>query len=374
MNIAYFSTRIHTNLVINQVIRLVQEIHDSGINIILYSFEGDGEDYGAVHALLHDNGLPFHSITHRDQTHMVQEVHDLIRQDHIHIIHCRSYDMTILAAAHFRSCKIIFDVRGLLPYEIFQITNNESELQQNLAGERRLVDLSDAVVCVTEGMVDYFAERYRDIAKDKLIEIPVHYCHYETGEKTPPPHLQLSDAYRWITFAGSLTAYYRLENIFNLFYQLREKDDRCKLLILSNQDVHKNDVVAHENLDADPELFELYHVDPGLIPYYLRCSCMGLDPFFSVVQAMNTVRLAVKTVEYIKYDLPIVAPDYYPVYRRFMDEGYPVLTFNRGFEIDFSDYERVITTKPDPSIKERYDIRNTSTMYVELYRNLMPGR
>ena len=124
MNIAYFSTRIHTNLVINQVIRLVQEIHDSGINIILYSFEGDGEDYGAVHAFLHDNGLPFHSITHRDQTHMVQEVHDLIRQDHIHIIHCRSYDMTILAAAHFRSCKIIFDVRGLLPYEIFQITNN----------------------------------------------------------------------------------------------------------------------------------------------------------------------------------------------------------------------------------------------------------
>ncbi|MDI6688211.1 MAG: glycosyltransferase [Desulfobacterales bacterium] len=374
MNIAYFSTKTNTNLVINQVIRLIKEIHDSGVNIILYSFEDDGEDYSVVHKFLHDNGLPFHSIRNQDQVNKLKEVHGLIKQDNIHIIHCRSYDMTILAAAYFRSCKTIFDVRGLLPYEIFQIKNNEAELQQNLAGERKLVDLSDAVVCVTKGMVDYFIEQYQGIAKGKLFEIPVHYCHYGTVEKRPLPHLQLSDEYKWITFAGSLTAYYRLENIFKLFYQLREKNKKCKLLILSNQDIYKNDVIAHHNLKADAEMFEFYSVNAELISYYLRYSWMGLDPFFSTVQLMNTVRLAVKTVEYIKYDLPIVAPDYYPVYRELIDEGYPILTFNKNFEIDFSGYERFITIKPDPSIKERYDIKNTSKMYIELYRKLMPGR
>jgi hypothetical protein len=86
---------------------------------------------------------------------------------------------------------------------------------------------------------------------------------------------------------------------------------------------------------------------------------------------MNTVRLAVKTVEYIKYDLPIVAPDYYPVYRDLMDEGYPVLTFNENFEIDFSSYNHFITKRPALSMKERYDIKNTSKIYIELYRDLM---
>ena len=374
MNIAYFSTKTNTNLVINQVIRLIKEIHDFVINITLYSFEDDGEDYSVVHKFLHDNGLPFHSIRNQGQVNTLKEVHGLIKQDNIHIIHCRSYDMTILAAAYFRSCKIIFDVRGLLPYEIFQIKNNEAELQQNLAGERKLVDLSDAVVCVTKGMVDYFIEQYGVIAKDKLFEIPVHYCHYGTVEKRPSPDLQLGDEYKWITFAGSLTAYYRLENIFKLFYQLREKNRKCKLLILSNQEIDKNDTLAHYNLKADAELFEFKSVNTELIPYYLRYSWIGLDPFFSIVQAMNTVRLAVKTVEYIKYDLPIVAPDYYPVYRELMDEGYPILMFNKNFEIDFSDYEHFIATKPDSSIKERYDIKNTGRMYIELYRKLMPGR
>ncbi|MBW2557912.1 MAG: glycosyltransferase [Deltaproteobacteria bacterium] len=83
MNIAYFSTKTNTNLVINQVIRLVKEIHDSGINIILYSFEDDGEDYSVVHKFLYDNGISFHSITNQDQALRLREVHDLIKRDNI---------------------------------------------------------------------------------------------------------------------------------------------------------------------------------------------------------------------------------------------------------------------------------------------------
>ncbi|MBW1740034.1 MAG: glycosyltransferase [Deltaproteobacteria bacterium] len=371
MNIGYFSTRINTNLVINQVVRLIKEIFDSGINIILYSFEEDGNDYSSVHNLLRDYGLPFHSIRNKEQDRKVKDVHGLIEQDDIDIIHCRSYDMTVLAAADFRFCKIIFDVRGLLPYEIFQTKKDCMELKMNLAGERRLVELSDAIVCVTKGMVNYFIEQYGAIAKDKLFEIPVHYCHYRGAEKSRLPEHRLSEEDKWITFAGSLTPYYRLENIFRLFYQLRQKDERYKLLILSNQAVHKNEVMRYFDFKLDPDLFEIYSVGAEVVPYYLCRSQVGLDPFFSTVQVMNSVRLAVKTVEYIKYDLPIVAPDYYPAYKDLKDEGYPILLFNKNLEIDFSDYDRFITIKPDPLIKQRYDIKNTSKMYVKLYRRLM---
>ena len=374
MNIAYFSTKTNTNLVINQVIRLIKEIHDSGINIILYSFEDDGEDYSVVHKFLHDNGLPFHGITDRTEGEKLGRLRNLIEHDRIHIVHCRSYDMTIIAAAHFGFLKIIFDVRSLLPYEIFQIKNNQVELQQNLAGERKLVDLSDAVVCVTRGMVDYFVEQYGPVVKDKTVEIPNHYCHYKRwGDKSPLSAQRLSEACKWIIFAGSLTAYYRLENIFKLFHQLRERDEKYKLLLLSNQDVHKNEVLAYLNFNIDPELFEICNVAPEVVPYYLSCSRVGLNPYFSTVDVMNRV-LGVKTVEYIKHDLPIVGPDYWPAYNDLKKMGYPILVFNKNFEIDFSDYEHFIAIKPDPSIKERYDIKNTGEMYIELYRRLMAGR
>ena len=220
MNIAYFSTKTNTNLVMNQVIRLIKEIHDSGINIILYSFEDDGEDYSVAHKFLHDNSLPFHSITNRTEVEKLRRLNDLIERDRIHIIHCRSYDMTIIAAAYFGFLKIVFDVRSLLPYEIFQIKNNQAELHQNLAGERKLVDLSDAVVCVTRGMADYFVEQYGPGVKDKTAEIPNHYCHYKRWrEKSPLSTQRLSGAYKWVIFAGSLVAYYRLENICKLFRQ-----------------------------------------------------------------------------------------------------------------------------------------------------------
>jgi len=282
--------------------------------------------------------------------------------------------MTILAAAHFGFCKIIFDVRGLLPYEIFQIKNNQTELQQNLAGEGKLVELSDAVVCVTKGMVHYFIERYGPGIKDKTVEIPNHYCHYEReGENSPSCEQQLSDAYKWIVFAGSLTAYYRLENIFKLFSQLRGRDEKYKLLLLSNQDISKDEVLAYLNLNIGHESFEIYNVAPEAVPHYLSRCRVGLNPYLPAVDVMNRV-LGVKTVEYIKHDLPIVGPGYWPAYNDLKKMGYPILMFNKDFEIDLSDYEQFITIKPDPSIKQRYDVKNISTMYIELYRRLMAGR
>jgi glycosyltransferase involved in cell wall biosynthesis len=229
----------------------------------------------------------------------------LVRRERIEVLHARSHipmAMALLARRRV-SCKLVFDIRGLMAEEYSDAgvwRENSRPFRAIKKIERAGIRRADQIVVLTEKMRQWLVGQ--NLKPAEQIEVIPCCVDFERFDAEGSEKQAAAERFE-VVYAGSATGLYLLEEMGRFFKALRAERPQAFLRVLT---VSSAPDVAAKLLRAglSEEDFWIGSVSPSEVPSYLRRARLGISfrkPTFSQIAASPT-----KIPEYLAAGLPVV--------------------------------------------------------------------
>jgi len=318
--ICYFGLR--EPLVQTQVLPYLRALAARGLGVHLLTFEPEMQRAWTAHtetderARLAGAGISWSALPYHKRPSVPATLYDiaagaraavrLLREYDIEVIHARAHVPLAMAliAQRVTGCRLVFDLRGLMAEEYVDAgvwAEGSLKFRAVKKLERAGLKRADQVVVLTRAMREWLLE-HRLATAEKIEVIPccVDFGRYADNNGGHEPGAERFE----VVYAGSVTGLYMLEEMGRFFLEVRAREPRAFLRILTISSAAE----ASERLrrvGLQPEDFWIGGVSSHEIPRYLQRARLGLSfrkPTFSQLAASPT-----KIAEYLAAGLPVVS-------------------------------------------------------------------
>jgi glycosyltransferase involved in cell wall biosynthesis len=336
--LCYFGVR--EPLVQTQVIPYLRRLVAAGVGVHLLTFEPemqsnwDEKALAEERARLAGEGIDWSALPYHKRPTVPATLYDilagaraavrLVREHRIDVLHARAHVPLAMAllARRFTRSRLVFDIRGLMAEEYADAgvwEEGSLKFRAVKALERAGVRKADQLVVLTRAMREWLLGQGL-AGEDKIEVIPccVDFERYAESERdeTDAAAGQLKanadatgeaggETERFeVVYAGSVTGLYMLEEMGRFFLELRAREPRAFLRILTKSPPEEA-AARLRAVGLGPGDFHVGGVAAREVPKYLRRARLGLSfrkPTFSQVAASPT-----KIPEYLAAGLPVVS-------------------------------------------------------------------
>ena len=330
--LCYFGLR--EPLVQTQVVPYLRRLAATGVGVHLLTFEPEMQSAWDEQGLAEErsrlaadginwSALPYHKrptvpATLYDILAGAREAVRLVRRHRIDVLHARAHVPLAMAlvARRFTRSRLVFDIRGLMAEEYADAgvwEEGSLKFRAIKALERAGVRGADQIVVLTRAMREWLlGQGASGEGKIEVIPCCVDFDRYAeagnerdgddaAGEKSEAA----GGAGRFeVVYAGSVTGLYMLEEMGRFFLEVRAREPRAFLRILTKSPPEEA-ASRLRGVGLGPEDFYVGGVRASEVPRYLYGARLGLSvrkPTFSQIAASPT-----KIPEYLAAGLPVVS-------------------------------------------------------------------
>jgi glycosyltransferase involved in cell wall biosynthesis len=389
--ICYFG--LHEPLVQTQVLPYLRGLSRKGIEVRLLTFEPNyqiinGRDVAKWRADQAEDGIDWSYLPYHKKPSLAATAYDILagarfarrasRQNQVDVLHARSHvpvAMALLAQALGASCRLIFDIRGLMAEEYRDAgiwRENSLPFRAVKKVEALGIRKADQIVVLTRKFRDWLvSQRLKPAEQIEVIPCCVDLSSAPDGGKELTP----LDRFE-VVYAGSVTGLYLLEEMGRFFLEIQKLRPDAFFRVLTHSSKESTERVLR-SLGLKSEDFDISSVPPSDVPHWLRRARLGLSfrkPTFSQIAASPT-----KIAEYLASGLPVVCNDGVGD-AEFIDQNRVGITMSALDSKTFSEAAaRVMSLLDDPQLRERclqtarsnYDLDEVGrTRYLRVYRRL----
>ncbi len=309
-------------LVQTQVLPYLRELAATDLEVHLMTFEPQMHSRWTAQALedtqvsLERDGIRWSTQRYHKSPSVPATVYDLIagalaavrlvRRYGIDVVHARAHIPLAMAlfASRITGCAVIFDIRGLMADEYADAdvwAKNSVKFniikQIENAGIRR----ADQLVVLTEAMKKWLLRnQLSDADNVEVIPCCVDLAAFSKASSKVEPTTGTFE----VIYAGSVTGLYMLTEMGRFFLELRAREPRAFLRILTmSSATEASDQLRRVGLE--PKDFWVGRISHNEVPLYLQRARLGLSfrkPTFSQIAASPT-----KIAEYLAAGLPVVS-------------------------------------------------------------------
>jgi glycosyltransferase involved in cell wall biosynthesis len=339
--LCYFGLR--EPLVQTQVVPYLRRLAAKGVGVHLLTFEPemrgawDEKALAEERARLGGEGINWSALPYHKRPTVPATVYDilagaraaarLVREHRIDVLHARAHIPLAMAlvARRFTRTRLVFDIRGLMAEEYADAgvwKEGSLKFRAVKALERAGIRRADQIVVLTRAMREWLLGQGL-AGEDRIEVIPccVDFDRYaeagraDSGEDEGADnadarggHVEAGgagEAGRFeVVYAGSVTGLYMLEEMGRFFSELRAREPRAFLRILTKSPAEEA-AARLRGVGLSAGDFHVGGVPAREVPRYLRRARLGLSfrkPTFSQVAASPT-----KIPEYLAAGLPVVS-------------------------------------------------------------------
>jgi glycosyltransferase involved in cell wall biosynthesis len=320
--LCYFGLR--EPLVQTQVLPYLRELAGAGVVVYLLTFEPglkerwSERELEAERARLMEQGIAWLCLPYHKRPSMPATAYDvlagawtavrLIQRHKIDVLHARAHiAMAMALLAHkVTRCRLIFDIRGLVAEEYADARVwDEGSLPFRMVKrlEKAGIRRADQLVVLTRRMRDWLVEqKLADADEIEVIPCCVDFSRFAQNGRALQPE-PVSEERFVITYAGSVTGLYLLEEMGRFFLAIRaERADAFFHIMTASEP--KEAAARLERVGLKPDDFHIGVAAPAQVPHHLRRARLGLSfrkPAFSQIAASPT-----KIAEYLAAGLVVV--------------------------------------------------------------------
>ena len=391
--ICYFG--LNEPLVQTQVLPYLRGLSREGIEVSLLTFEPnyqsisvqDAEKWRATQA---EAGIEWSYLPYHKRPSLAATAYDIaagarfvvraFRQKHVDVLHARSHvplAIALLAQRLGASCRLIFDIRGLMAEEYRDAgiwRENSLAFRAVKRVEAEGIQKADQLVVLTTRFRDWLVAHKKKSAE----QIEVIPCCVELSTAALEDKTELTspgDRFE-VIYAGSVTGLYLLEEMARFFLELKKlrPDAYFRVLTQSSREFAESTL---RKSGLRPEDFNISGVSPAEVPQWLSRARLGLSfrkPTFSQIAASPT-----KVAEYLAAGLPVVCNDGVGD-ADFISQNQVGIIVNSLERSTFSEAAaRAMALLADPHLRERcietarshYDLDNVGRKrYLNVYQRL----
>ncbi len=391
--ICYFG--LNEPLVQTQVLPYLRGLSREGIDVSLLTFEPDYRLIGVQNvqewrATQAEAGIEWSYLPYHKRPSLASTAYDIsagarfvvraFRQKHIDVLHARSHvplAIALLAQRLGASCRLIFDMRGLMAEEYRDAgiwRENSLAFRAVKRVEAQGIQKADQLVVLTTRFRDWLiAKKMKSAEQIEVIPCCVDLSGPARKDKTE--FTSSTDRFE-VIYAGSVTGLYLLEEMGRFFLELQKlrPDAFFRVLTHSSRELAEN-VLRSSGLR--PEDFNISSVPPAEVRHWLDRARLGLSfrkSTFSQIAASPT-----KIAEYLAAGLPVVCNDGVGD-ADFISQNRVGITVNSLDSATFSEAAaRVMSLLADPHVKQRcvetasaqFDLDSVGRRrYLNVYRRL----
>lgn len=319
--LCYFS--LLEPLVQTQVLPYLRELGKSDIGIDLLTFEHEfRKKWPDLERMrweqrLRQEGIVWHSLPYHSRPSIPATLYDIcagslftikiIRRKKIDVLHARAHIPMAMAfpAKWLTSCRVIFDIRGLMADEYADagVWKSGSAVFRVIKWlERAGIRYSDQVIVLTERLRNWIIKQGL-AAEDKVEVIPC--CTDLSRFNGELAQAEGARSKRFeVIYAGSVTGLYLMEEMGKFFLALRARRPEAFFRILTNSS-QEEATRRLRQLGITDNDFWIGAVNYSEVPSYFYAARVGISfrkPTFSQIAASPT-----KIPEYLSAGLPVVA-------------------------------------------------------------------
>jgi glycosyltransferase involved in cell wall biosynthesis len=305
--ICYFGLR--EPLVQTQVLPYLRELVAGGTRMSLLTFEPRPFDEGEWRERLRAEGIAWHTLRYHKRPTLPATLYDVVRgafraaaiarRDQVDLFHARSHVAAAMGALAKRmtGVPLIFDFRGYLADEYVSRGNwRAGGLLYRLTkmAERRLLDVSDGLVFLTERM-----------RVERGVPIEIIPCCVDAHRFAAATRADLGVTDRVVyVYTGALGGYYLVEETAALLAAARRADPRTFALIVT-QSAPAEIVAALRRHGFGADDFRVLSVAPEDVPRYLHAADVGVSLIRTSFarQASSPTKFG----EYLAAGLPVIS-------------------------------------------------------------------
>ena len=318
--VCYFGLR--EPLVQTQVLPYLRELAVAGLEVYLLTFEPKMKQRWTAQAFaseqdsLERDGIKWSALAYHKSPSAPATLYDilrgtlsvvrLVRRHGIDVLHARAHIplAMVLIAARITPCAVVFDIRGLMAEEYADAglwAENSLKFRLIKRLENAGIRKADQLVVLTGAMKRWLLNsRLRGAENVEVIPCCVAFAGFnDAASKLEPPPETFE-----VIYAGSVTGLYLLEEMGRFFLEVRAREPRAFLRILTTSSATE----ASERLRSvglEPKDFWVGGVSAPEVPRYLHRARLGLSfrkSTFSQLAASPT-----KIAEYLAAGLPVVS-------------------------------------------------------------------
>jgi glycosyltransferase involved in cell wall biosynthesis len=237
------------------------------------------------------------------------------------IVRCRGSKMTCLSLDAVRGwphAKVIYDCRGAEAFETIQSagladtpepqwpTSQRQQIERVMREERRAVEETAGVTCVSHAMVDSLRSRYPQTPAAKFFVVPC--CPNVNAFGNQIPHrdevrqtLGLTGKFV-VTYLGSLVWYQMPEESLRIFRLIREIKPDAHFLAITTDPAKMQALVEKSGIPASDTTIRSF--PPQEVPRWLVASDLAL--MLRDTTETNRVASPVKFGEYLAAGIPVI--------------------------------------------------------------------
>lgn len=388
--ICYFG--LNEPLVQTQVLPYLRGLSREGIDVSLLTFEPnyqhisvrDAQEWRAAQA---EEGIEWSYLPYHKRPSLASTAYDIaagarfvlraFKQKPIDVLHARSHvplAIALLAQRWGASCRLIFDIRGLMAEEYRDAgiwRENSLAFRAVKRVEAQGIQKADQLVVLTTKFRDWLVAQYKKPAE----QIEVIPCCVDLSEPALKDAASPSGPFE-VVYAGSVTGLYLLEEMGRFFLELKKlrPDAFFRVLTHSSREFAEN-VLRSSGLRTED--FNISSVPPSEVRHWLSRAKLGLSfrkPSFSQIAASPT-----KVAEYLAAGVPVVCNDGVGD-ADFISQNRVGIMVNALDSPTFSEAAaRIMSLLDDPHVRERcietarsnYDLDNVGRRrYLNVYRRL----
>lgn len=318
--VCYFGLR--EPLVQTQVLPYLRELAAAEVAVYLMTFEPQMQQRWTAQTLadeqarLEGEGIRWTALPYHKSPSALATLYDiaagalaavrLVRRHRIDVLHARAHIPLAMAllAAHMTRCALVFDIRGLMAEEYADAgvwAENSLRFRAIKRLEKAGIRRADQLVVLTNAMKRYLLNnQLRGAENIEVIPCCVDFAGYADAASKVEATTETFE----VIYAGSVTGLYLLEEMGRFFLEVRAREPRAFLRILTTSSATE----ASERLrrvGLEPETFWIGRVSTQEVPRYLHRARLGLSfrkPTFSQLAASPT-----KIAEYLAAGLPVVS-------------------------------------------------------------------
>ena len=316
--LCYFGLR--EPLVQTQVLPYLREIAKDNFKVHLLTFESNfRETWNAAQIAeekrnLANEGIHWDCLAYHKSPSVPATLYDvfagaryarrMIRKEGISILHARAHVPVLMALAarlSNSSCKVIFDIRGLVAEEYA----DAGVWNENSAGFRFIKKIetlglkrADRIVVLTNKMKNYLVENKLKTA-DLITVIPccVDFSRSSNTDGNPSKNERFE-----LIYAGSVIGLYLLKEMGRFFIELKKREKNAFFRVLTSTPDAVNKVFLKLGIASDD--FETAFVKPAEVLLQIRKARLAISfrkPTFSQIAASPT-----KIPEYLAVGVPVI--------------------------------------------------------------------